>query len=122
MDEKSTVWETMYRKLKQSDIDVYSPGQYQGECVKPYVVISNSGAGMDINVSSTREYYSVMCYVPLDNYSYLERFVLEVKEILKELFPLIRPDGVQSPYTIDDELKAYMISVEYMNVKKVNYL
>lgn len=122
MDEKSTVWETIYHKLKQSGVYVYSPGQYSGECKSPYVVVSNSGAGMDVNVSSMREYYSVMCYVPLNNYSYLERFVIKVKEILKELFPLIRFDGIQSPYTIDEELKAYMISVEYINFKKINYL
>lgn len=117
-----TVWQLIYKKLKGSGIVVYSPGQYEGECKSPYVVLSNSGSSATTNYSTSVMYYSVMCYVPLDNYSMLESFVSEVKEVMKGLFPMVRADGIETPATLDDELKAHMISVEYMNYRKMEYL
>ena len=121
-DKRGTVWQEIYKKLKDSGIVVYSPGQYEGECRSPYVVVTNSGSSSTTEYSTSIVYYSVMCYVPLDSYSMLERFVTEVKEVMKEMFPLVRADGVETPATLDEELKAHMISVEYMNYRKMNYL
>lgn len=117
-----TVWQIIYKKLEEAGIAVYSMGQCTGECKSPYVVVSNSGASPDANYSSQVVYYSIMCYVPLSSYSALEGFIEEVKKVLKELFPMIRPDGIENPSTIDDDVKAYMVSIEYVNYKKMKYL
>lgn len=120
--ERFSVWKEIYRELKASGIDVYSPGQYEGECKAPYVVLSNSGSSLTTNYSTRTVYYSVMCYVPLNSYSMLEPYVEEVKEVMKGLFPMIRPDGIETPATLDEELQAHMISVEYMNYRKLEYM
>lgn len=119
---EGTIWQIIYKKLKEEGIDVNSMGQRIGECEKPYVVLSNTGASPNANYSSQSVYYSVMCYVPLSMYSMVEEYVIEVKEAMKKLFPLVRPDGIENPVTIDEDVKAYMISIEYVNYKKMNYL
>jgi hypothetical protein len=60
-----------------------------------------------------------MCYVPENSYSTLELFVNEVKTALKELEPIIRNNYFETPAFYDDDVKAYMISVQYKNYKKM---
>lgn len=122
-NENDSIWKNIYLFLKENEIDVYSQGQYEGECKEPYVVLSDGGtANVTTNVSSVAKYYTVMCYVPFRRFSELEPYVTKVKGIMKELFPLIRPDGVETPATLDEELAAHMVSVEYINYRKLNYL
>ena len=60
-----------------------------------------------------------MCYVPKTQYSKLEPLVQRVKKAMKGLEPLIVPYGSQTPSYYDDGLKAHMISIEYVNYKKM---
>lgn len=118
-----SVWREIFLYLKEQGINVYSQGQYEGECKEPYVVLSDGGtANVTTNVSSVVKYYTVMCYVPFKMFSELEPYVKKVKEVMKEMFPLIRPDGVETPATLDEELMAHMVSVEYINYRKLKYL
>lgn len=115
---KDSRWQDIFLFLKNKGFDVYSPGEKVGECKKPYVVITHAG-GSKLPSFSTDEYiYTVMCYVPRNNYSKLEPFVLSVKEIMKELRPMILDRGQQTPSYYDDSLKAHMISIDYINYKK----
>lgn len=118
-DYNDSIWQDVFMHLKENDFDVYSPGTKLGECSKPYIVIKNNGGSKHDSFSTYVDLYSIMCYVPKNNYSYLEVFVNEVKRAMKELMPLVKPTGQQTPSYYDDTYKAHMISIEYKNYKKM---
>lgn len=118
-DYNDSIWQDIYMHLMENCFDVYSPGTKLGECSKPYIVIKNNGGSKHDSFSTYVDLYSIMCYVPKDNYSYLEVFVNEVKRAMKGLMPLVKPTGQQSPSYYDDTYKAHMISIEYKNYKKM---
>ena len=118
-DYNGSIWQDIYMHLTENCFDVYSPGTKLGECSKPYIVIKNNGGSKHDSFSTYVDLYSIMCYVPKNNYSYLEVFVNEVKRAMKGLMPLVKPTGQQTPSYYDDTYKAHMISIEYKNYKKM---
>lgn len=112
-------WQDIYTHLKNNGIDVYSPGQHQGECTSPYVVIKDAGGSQFEGISSFRALYDVMCYVPKDRFSTLEPYVNSVKTIMKGLYPMIVPMQFQTSSFLDDTVKAHMISIQYRNAQKL---
>lgn len=118
-DYKKSRWQDIYCHLKNKGFDVYSPGMKVGECINSYIVVKNNGSTQHGNISTDDDFYSVMCYVPRNKYSELEPFVQEVKKAMKELRPMILPNGIQTPSFLDDTIKAHMISIEYKNYKKI---
>lgn len=111
-------WQNIYRQLKANKIDVYAPGQHQGECISPYVVLKDAGLNPLSNFSSSQALYDVMCYVPEGQFSTLEPYVEQVKEAMKGLYPAIIPVYFQTASFLDDTVKGYMISVQYRNNRK----
>ena len=112
-------WQDIYLHLKRAGFDVYSPGTKIGECTSEYLVIKNDGSSKHISFSTDVDLYAIMCYVPKDKYSTLELLVQKVKKSMKELEPMIKPYGSQTPSYYDDSIKAHMISIEYKNYKKL---
>lgn len=112
-------WQDIYLHLKRAGFDVYSPGTKIGECTSAYLVVKNDGSSKHINFSTDVDLYAIMCYVPKDKYSTLELLVQKVKKSMKELEPMIKPYGSQTPSYYDDSIKAHMISIEYKNYKKL---
>lgn len=112
-------WQDIFKHLKSSGFDVYSPGVKVGECMSEYVVIKNDGSSKISGISTNDDLYAVMCYVPKQAYSKLEPMVQKVKKAMKELEPMIMPYGSQTPSYYDDGYKAHMISIEYKNHKKI---
>ena len=112
-------WQDIFKHLKSSGFDVYSPGVKVGECMNEYVVIKNDGSSKISGISTDDDLYAVMCYVPKQAYSKLEPMVQRVKKAMKELEPMIMPHGSQTPSYYDDGYKAHMISIEYKNHKKI---
>ena len=111
-------WRDIYKHLKSKGYDVYAPGQKVGDCTSKYIVVKNDGTAKVAGTSSEQEYYSVMCYVPLAEYSELETFKQKVKEDMKELHPMVSAVGEETPSYTDTNNKSHMISVEYRNYKK----
>lgn len=111
-------WQNIYKHLKASGLNVYSPGQHQGECTSPYVVLKDAGLNPLSNFSSSQALYDVMCYVPKDQFSTLEPYVEKVKEAMKGLYPAIIPVYFQTASFLDDTVKGHMISVQYRNNRK----
>lgn len=105
-------------KSSRVPFEVYFPGVKEGECFSPYVVVKNNGSNAHANFSTDVDLYSVMCYVPKLQYSRLEPLVQVVKEAMKALEPMIKPNGIQTPSFYDDAYKAHMVSIEYKNYKK----
>jgi len=116
---KKSRWQDIFMHLKNAGFDVYSPGTKTGECISEYLVVKNDGSSRHMNFSTDIDLYSIMCYVPKDQYSSLEILVQNVKQTMKGLEPMITPYGSQTPSYYDDSYKAHMISIEYKNYKKL---
>lgn len=112
-------WQDIFLHLKKENFEVYSPAIKVGECTSEYVVVKNDGSSKHASFSTDVDLYSIMCYVPKNNYSSLEPLVQRVKESMKALEPMIKPYGTQTPSYYDDSVKAHMISIEYKNYKKL---
>lgn len=112
-------WQNIYKHLKTQGIDVYAPGQHQGECVSPYTVVKDAGLNPLSSFSSTQALYDIMCYVPQAQFSTLEPYVERVKEAMKGLYPAIIPVNFQTASFLDDTVKGHMISVQYRNNRKL---
>ena len=110
-------WQDIFSHLKKEGFDVYSPGQKVGECTKPYIVVKNNGGNKHSSFSTDNILYSVLCYVPINNYSELEPYVNKVKKSMKKLEPMILYNNSQSPSFLDDSIKAHQVSIEYKNYR-----
>lgn len=117
-DYKESRWQDIYTCLKNAGFDVYAPQIKDGECTAPYVVVANGVTTQYHNFSSEEQFYSVMCYVPKKQYSKLEPYYLSVKEAMKELEPMLRFEKSITGSYYDDALKAHMVSLDYINVRK----
>lgn len=118
-----TVWEKIFTTLKDSSIEVYPPATKEGECKSEYVVLKQDGSSQIGNLSSQVVYYTIMIYVPKNEYNRLETFKKEVCEVIaKDLFPLLMPTGNETPDFYDSSVKAHMISVMYRVNKRNKHL
>lgn len=112
--------ETIYNKLKSKGISVYMPNIKIGECKTPYVVIKYDGSSQVLGYSTVQDYYTVMCYVPEDRYSDLDKYVHEIEKIMHELQPEIVSVNTKTPSFYDAPIKAHMVSMRYRNYKKIS--
>lgn len=116
---KDNRWQDLYTFLKSKGFDVYSPGQYVGECKSPYVVVRYDGTTQITNASSHWDLYAVMCYVPQNQYSKLETLTTEVRIAMEELRPMFLKFYEQTSMSAYDEAaRAHYTSTEYRNAKK----
>ena len=111
----STRWQDIYTFLKNKGIDVYSPGQHQGDCLSPYVVIRELNSVPVSGFSTNTDLYAILCYVPENHYSQLKSFVNNIEELMKELEPMIMPTHQRDSSFYDEDIKAHMISLRYQN-------
>lgn len=114
-----TMWNHIYKCLKENGIDVYSPAQHEGECTSPYTVVNISTRAQIGSFSSTDTLYDIMCYVPKKAYSTLEPYKERVKEVLKGLYPMLIDNHYETAAFYDDSIKGHMISMEYKTHRKI---
>lgn len=114
-----TQWQQLFTFLKNKGQNIYSPSQPIGECKEKYLVLKNSGTTRHPFASTDVEIYTIFCYVPKNKYSELEGYVMQTKEIMKDIYPQFIPTGNQTPSFYDDDLKAHMVSIDYKNYKKI---
>lgn len=111
-----TVWEEIFKELREAGVNVYPPGTHVGECKKEYVVVKQDGGAQIGKLSSEVMYYQFMLYVPQNKYQRLSEYEVEVKRILDTaLYPMIMPTGSSMPDYYDEEVKAHMRSFQYRN-------
>lgn len=116
-----TVLQQIYNHLKTNGIDVYAPSQHKGDCTSPYVVIRGGGVVQLLTVSSERPVYTLMFYVPYKNFFELDAFKDKVKEIMKDLYPMVMYGGNESEDYYEESNKSYMKSVEYYGIRRIKY-
>lgn len=112
-------WQDIFLHLQTAGFDVYPPGVKVGECTTEYIVVKNDGSARHSGISTDDDFYAIMCYVPQQSYSSLEPMVQRVKRAMKELEPMILPQGSQTPSYYDDSYKAHMVSIQYKNYKRL---
>lgn len=113
-----SVYDKIYKYLSSKGISVYPPGMHKGECTEKYCVLKNDGSSPYGSFSSQVRYFTLMCYVPKNEYSELEEYVTQCEKALDELSPMIMPTGTQQPDYYDDTIKAHMRSIMYRNYKR----
>ena len=101
----TTRWQDIQLHLKNEGFDVYSPGVKVGACKSPYLVVRHDGSTRKAGISTNIDVYSILVYVPKDNYSELEVQVMKVKIAIKKLEPMIMPNGSETPSFYDDGLR-----------------
>lgn len=112
-------WADIYNLLKRKGFKVYSPAQHEGECTEKYIVVKLGTLQRANDFSSVQYQYDLMLYVPKDEYSELEPFVEDVKKVMKELEPMIKPLNSQTGSFYDDIVKGHMVSIQYSNYRKL---
>lgn len=115
----NSVWKEVFKSLEIAGFDVYPPATKIGECKTPYVVLKDDGTNQTNSFSSTTTYYTLMCYVPLNEYSSLYEYKESVKEAMKTLEPMVMPMHYETASFYDDTVKAHMISIQYRNHRKL---
>lgn len=114
-----SVWADVFNHLKKNGFDVYPPQVKIGECESPFVVVKMGSTSQLENFSSDRVIYELLAYVPRQSYSQLEPYVERLKNVMKELRPLVRySHGITASF-YDDMLKAHMVTLDYYNYRKV---
>lgn len=112
-------WQDLYSFLKEKGYEVYSPGQKEGECLSPYVVVKYAGSTKAAQISSRTDLYELILYVPKYRYSEVETRVQDLINDMKELRPLFIPyDNQQDTSFFDADVKAHFVSLTYINYKK----
>lgn len=110
----------IYSHIEKEWGDCYFPGQHKGECLKEYVVVKDAGTNQFNNFSSTITYYDLMVYVPRDNYGAIRPAVERLKKVMKGLWPMIKPTYTETEPFYDEDIKGWMISIQYSNYRKIS--
>lgn len=113
-----TGYKYLFKYLEDGGFAVYTPGQKQGECIAPYVVLKDAGVLPFGNFSTTQNLYDIMCYVPANHFTDLEPFLESVEKCLNELYPRYKSLHTRTTSFYDEDAKAYMASTQYVNYRK----
>lgn len=113
------MWETIFNKLKEKNLNPYPPGKHEGLCTKPYCVILE-GVQMP-SIQSNRvgqRVIDIIVFVPISSYIALDPYMKSIRSTLKEL-PNLRNTGFETQAITDNDKKAYTTSIQYTIIKKL---
>lgn len=120
MGEKNSVWQIVADILmKYGSLKVYPPATHKGKATdnKAWIVLKEDGAATVPGYSSMYRYFRIMIYAPRNEYSKLDEYEAEVREIIEQhIFPLLLPTGSQESDYYDDNYDAHMRALLYRNV------
>lgn len=106
----------IYRHLRNNGIEVYSIGQHEGLCQRPYVVVKENGVSEIAGTSLVNDMVELLIYYPMGQYSKLSEYKASILDIMKLYRGTRRV--IESMHTIiDDDKKAYMTSFTYRKIK-----
>jgi len=123
-DASNNIWLTVKKALIDAGIDTYAPQTKQGDCKAPYAVLKLDGGAKAGSFSSEYQYYTILCYVPINQYAKLKPFVNKCKDVMSvaPIYPMLMPTGTETPSFFDDTYNAYMISVQYRNIVRSEHV
>lgn len=114
-----SILKQIYDTIAEDGTETFFPSQHSGECIKEYVVIKLEDITVPLTVSSERPLYTIMCYVPQNNYSRLESLIYETKQKLKKMYPTIMYIGNETASFYDSDVKGHMKSFQYTGCRKI---
>ena len=109
----------VYKHLKNKGFEVYFVGQHLGDALTDYVVIRDGGSSQKSTLSTQISYIELLCYVPESSFSRLEPLVINVKEAMKELFPMLKNTQYEQPAFSDDSNKSFMKTLQFQYNKQI---
>lgn len=113
------MWEQIFNKLKENDLNPYPPGKHEGLCKKPYCIVKEGSQIPSIQSNRVgQKKIDIIVFVPLSSYPALEPYMKSIRSALKELANL-RKTGHETPAIPYDDKKAYTTSIEYTVIKKL---
>lgn len=113
-------WQDIFMHLKNKGFDVYPPATHKGDCISTYIVVQKSTSSRSLSFSTNEDLYDILIYVPKNKYSEIESTLGAVKNAMKDLYPMVKPYGQETQAYYDSEVKGHMVSVMYVNYKKLD--
>ena len=119
-------WADIFAHLKSKGVNVKSPTRNLGIIDKPTVIIffdgvvAHGGAYGGYGVSTDDYRYALDICVPESKYSTLDPFVVQIREFMKELYPMFVDERNVSSSFYDDSMKAHYVECTYINHRKYN--
>lgn len=117
------MWKRIYEKLKGKHLNPFAPGQHEGLCDPltdaPYCVIRDGGQIPSLQSPRLgQQVIDIIVFVPLSSYIVVEPYMQQVREALREI-PSLRKTGSETPAIVDDDVRAYTASMEYIVIKRL---
>ena len=106
-----SIRESMYMALKGAGLSVYLPGQYDGPCTAPFVVVSDGGTVPTGKTTGIKRFL-VTGYVPLGRLTDLRSLLASSQAALRTV-PAVKTTGEISHEEIDDDRVAHFASMEF---------
>lgn len=105
--------------LTDRNINVYFPGQHEGECADEYVVIKDGGITSDFGVTG-KKLIDIICYTPAGEKDYLRclDFKKKIRKLMK-VCPNVKFTGNETSIIISEENNGYTFSLLYENYKRI---
>ena len=103
--------EQMLRARKAAGVAAYMPGQHDGRCTSPYVVVADAGVTPLGKTTGVRVFYVTAC-VPIGAPLRMAATMAAAKAALRTV-PGIRDTGEISGEDIDDEAQCRYTSAAY---------
>lgn len=119
MNNYETRIQDVYKCLEGNGIEVYFPEQHIGEVKTNYVVVRQDGENQFENYSSLICSIDLYLYIPRNDYSKMQLFIDQVKEVMKKLEPMIKSNHYVSPSYYDDLLKGHTVTMTYEYYRKL---
>lgn len=113
-------WKTLYTYLQDNGFAVCQPGEHEGDCVEPYLVLTLAGSQTVYGISTDQDLYEILVYYPYGNFEELEEYQKSIKTVLAKKEPVVRIVEDFGFVYHDDDVKAYMTSITYGCYKKRN--
>lgn len=109
----------VYTKLNQMHLNPYYTGQHRGLVRSPHVIIRQGPQIAQIGTNKVGQtQIDIILFVPIESYIKLEPYKKLVIAALKEL-KWLRKTGFETPVIVEDDKKAYSMSMEYVIQKKL---
>lgn len=115
---KESRWGDIYSLLQGKGVNVKSPTTNIGVIKQPTVIVMNSGILQHGQVSTDDYGYELVICVPESQYSTLEPYVVQIREYMKELYPMIVDDRNVSSSMFDDTIRAHYMTASYTNHRR----
>lgn len=106
-------WQTLYDYLVDNGYSVYPPGTHEGDCDSPYLILTLAGTSPVYGISTDDDLYEILVYYPYGWYSTMEGFQKSLKRTMAKFAPVVHIVEDFGFVYHDDDVKAYMTSINY---------